>query len=468
MHESRHIYDRFKQMVDIQKKKVALSYKDQQYTYEESNNIVNSLAEKMKKDWGIKEGDVLGLLMPNSIEFVFSLLAGLKLGAIIAPFNIRLSEQELRRVVEVAEPKRTLTIEEYKPFYQYFPDIEIVGSLPSLDGNSHFTEEGTSNQKNGAFLIFTSGTTGPPKGALIRHEGVLHAVRSYHECMATSDNSSTLIAVPMFHVTGLIGQLLHVLLIGGKVRIMEKFSTNKMLAELRSFQPSILFNVPTIYQMLIREINYQYTFSFVQTVAYGGAPAGEQMIHQLKMLFPNAELHNTYGATETSSPTAIMPIGRQTEYIKAVGKPISKTKLCVVDEHDKEVEIGTAGELWIKGPCVIEEYWRNDEATKKSKQNGYWKSGDYAMLDQEGYLYILDRKKDTINRGGEKIYSTQIEQILNLHDAIEESAVIGIPDELFGERVKAFVSLKYEADITEKEIVTYAKQHLAPFKFLKL
>jgi len=286
--------------------------------------------------------------------------------------------------------------------------------------------------------------------------------------METNHHAKTLIAVPLFHVTGLIGQLMHMVLIGGTNVLMSRYQTEPFIRTIVKEKITSLFNVPTIYVMMMSHpLFHQYEYPYVKTIAYGGAPMPNETIRQLRKYFPNAVLHNAYGATETSSPTTIMPRKYPDSKIDSVGLPVPVADVKVVNEQMEECPVNEAGELLIKGPMVVEGYWNNPEANRSSFVDGYWKSGDMARIDEDGYVYIMDRKKDMINRGGEKIFSVEVENALYNHPAVLEAAVVGIPDPIFGEQVKAFVVMKEDMNVSEEEIKTFLAERLADYKVPK-
>ncbi|MFB4165473.1 class I adenylate-forming enzyme family protein [Alteribacillus sp. JSM 102045] len=313
--------------------------------------------------------------------------------------------------------------------------------------------------------IYTSGTKGKPKGAMLSHGNILHSVLNYEKHLSTNNKTVTLLAVPMFHVTGLIGQMFHMVRVGGKSVILPRYQTTPFIQTIEKEGITFLFNVPAIYQMLVStcEKNSFSSFKGIQVVAYGGAPMNTPLLQELRKWFPNANLHNTYGATETSSPTAIMPQVYLESKIEAVGKPVQGVEVKIITEDNKECAYGEIGELWVKGPMVIPRYWNNEKANKTSFEEGYWKTGDYACLDQDGFLYIKDRKKDMINRGGEKIYSIEVESVLLKHPDIKEAAVKGAPHKLFGECVEAFV-VPENRSVEKEKVLQFVAQHLADYK----
>ncbi|MBB5323285.1 acyl-CoA synthetase (AMP-forming)/AMP-acid ligase II [Anoxybacillus tepidamans] len=448
-----------------------------------TDTLANNLMEKQ-----IKKGDRIALLLGNEIEFVLTVLACAKIGAIFVPLNTKLTASELIYMMTNAGTKMLITnsllvkpLEDWliqSQFIQYcyltddqqpakrmysFKD-ELLKETP---GSEHpYTSP---SETEPLYIMYTSGTTGLPKGAVGSHINAIHSCLSYRHVLQTDHTVRTLVAIPLFHVTGLIGQLLHMMLVGGTVVLMERYQTETAIRLINQEKITFLFNVPTIYIMMMSHPLFNaFSYDFVRIVAYGGAPMSKETIIQLKRCFPNAFMHNAYGATETTSPTTIMPKHYSEEKTNSVGLPVPVADLRIVSEDGADCGPGEIGELYIKGPMVIKEYWNNKEANLSSfTEDGYWKSGDISCIDQDGFVYIMDRKKDVINRGGEKIYSIEIENILYAHPKILEAAVIGVKDPLFGEEIKAYIVKRPGEELTEEEVIIFAHKHLPKFKVPK-
>ncbi|MDQ0163603.1 acyl-CoA synthetase (AMP-forming)/AMP-acid ligase II [Bacillus alveayuensis] len=246
---------------------------------------------------------------------------------------------------------------------------------------------------------------------------------------------------------------------------MERYQNKKYIEYILKYKINFLFNVPTIFIMMstVEEFKNSH-FDFVKKVVFGGSPIYQQTFQMLKESFPNAELHNAYGATETTSPATLMPIKYPKSKVNSVGKPVPVADIKVVKENGEECRVNEIGELFIKGPMVIKEYWNNPEANEKNFTDGYWHSGDIGFMDEDGFVYVRDRKKDMINRGGEKIFSIEVEDVLKSHELITEAAVIGVPDEIYGERVKAFVVGRKLSESSIQKIKDHCQKHLAKYK----
>ncbi|MDN3016093.1 class I adenylate-forming enzyme family protein [Paenibacillus sp. BSR1-1] len=465
----------------------ALVMDGRRLTYKVMKDRVEKIAGHLQKSMGVKKGDRIALLLGNSIEFSLLVFACAKLGAIVVPLNTRLKEKELTFMLEQSGSKILFVDDEFLQKVEGMRDEDSIQGVQYffLVGNQipkrkdylpyEILEQTTTvedvevSEDDPLFIMYTSGTTGLPKGAVGSHLGAIHSSMNYELVLHTNHKAKTLIAVPLFHVTGLIGQLFHMVRVGGTSVIMRRYQTEEFIQLTAEEKVSFLFNVPTIYIMMMSHPNFSlYSYPNVNCIAYGGAPMSSETIYKLKKYFPNAYLQNAYGATETSSPATIMPRLYNEEKTSSVGLPVPVGEMMVVNEEDEPCAPGEVGELLIKGPMIVEGYWNNETANHASFLNGYWRSGDMAKIDKESFVYIVDRKKDLINRGGEKIFSIEVENVLYNHPKVLEAAVVGVPDELFGEVVKAVIVPKEGEILEEKEIKDFVAEILANYKVPKL
>ncbi|HHW37325.1 MAG TPA: acyl--CoA ligase [Bacillales bacterium] len=455
-------------------------------TYKEMYEKVENIAGNLQHLYDVGKGDRIALLLGNSIEFALLVFACARIGAIVVPLNTRLKSEELAFMLIQSETSIL------------FVDDEFVNIAEKIKGNSAtnlqylflINSEGSQykdyipfevleqkstvanvivGETDPLFIMYTSGTTGSPKGAIGNYLGAIHSSLNYEYILKTDQQTKTLIAVPLFHVTGLIGQLIHIVKVGGTSVIMRRFKTEEYIRLITEEEITFLFNVPTIYVMLTSHKDFEkYSYHFVKCIAYGGAPMSTETINAIQKYFINATLHNAYGATETHSPATIMPQDYSSDKLSSVGLPVPVAEMMVVNEFDKQCKPGEVGELLIKGPILIGGYWKNDEANKNSFFGDYWRSGDLALIDGDGFVYIMDRKKDMINRGGEKIFSIEVENVLYEHPKVLEAAVVGIPDEMWGEIVKAVIVPKKSVKIDAEDIKVFVSQKLADFKIPKV
>nr|WP_263324921.1 class I adenylate-forming enzyme family protein [Neobacillus sp. Marseille-Q6967] len=453
-------------------------------TYKEMHEKVERIAGNLQKSMCVKKGDRIVILLGNNIEFCLLVFACAKLGAIVVPLNTRLKERELSYMLKQSGSRILFVDDEFLPKVEEMRDQESIDSVEYffLIGNqtgkrkdylpyeileqSSSVVETTITEDDPLFIMYTSGTTGLPKGAVGSHLGAIHSSMNYEMVMKTDQQATTLIAVPLFHVTGLIGQLFHMVRVGGTSVIMRRFKTEEFIRLTAEEQVSFLFNVPTIYTMMMVHPDFsQYDYSRVNIIAYGGAPMSMETIYKLRKYFPNSHLHNAYGATETSSPATIMPQNFEDTKVASVGLPVPVGEMKVVNDYDEPCSPNEVGELLIKGPMIVEGYWDNEVANQTSFLDGYWRSGDLAKIDEDGFVYIVDRKKDLINRGGEKIFSIEVENVLYEHPKVLEAAIVGVPDALFGEVVKAVIVPK--ETVGEQEIKDFVAERLANYKVPK-
>lgn len=464
-------------------KKDALFLDDAKMTYEELDQQSDRLIASFQKIYKLEKGDRIVSLIGNSIEFAIVVLACLKSGIVMVPVNTKLTAPEVSYIIGHSKPKVIIAEqvllnliaecnEKYEEVHSYTKNIIVTGE-PSF-GTTHLSSllaekseplEVEITETDPAFILYTSGTTGRSKGAILSHVNVIHSVMHYQRRFQSNDEMRTMLAVPFFHVTGLVAQFLQMVYVGGSMVILKQYQNEKYIKQCYDFRVNFHFNVPTIFIMMATSpLLNEYSFDFVKIVAFGGSPIYQQTLEKLMKVFPNASYNNCYGATETTSPATIMPANFPMSKATSVGKPVDTGELKVIDTGDHELGPNEIGELLIKGPMVIGAYWDNPIANETSFVDGYWRSGDIAKIDEDGFVYILDRKKDMINRGGEKVYSIEVEDVLKKHPEIIEAAVVATPDEIFGEKVKAFIVSNTLSEADQDLIRSYCSNSLAKFK----
>ena len=450
--------------------KTAVSNEQGDLTYREFERVSKNLAAYLQNELHIRKGDRVASLIGNSLEFPIVCYACAMIGAIMVPINTKLSKEEIAYILNHSGARTILHQEPLQDKITDNPHLESQHDITQLirkvaRANLVNLRKTTVEETDPAYILYTSGTTGRPKGAVISHINVIHSVMNFKNILDSDETLSTVIAVPMFHVTGLVGQLLHQFYNGGTVYSMERYQNEAYIELVQKHKINFLFNVPTIFIMMSTSRKFlENDFSFVRKVAYGGAPIYRQTYDTMKKAFPNADLHNAYGSTETTSPTTLMPAVYDESKVRSCGRPVPVADVKIVDENGEELPAGHTGELYIRGPMVVEGYWDNEEANLKNFTDGYWHSGDLGTIDEEGFVYILDRKKDMINRGGEKIFSIEVEDVLKAHPEINEAAVVGEPDSVFGERVKAFIVSPSLNETDIEAIRSYCLERLAKFK----
>lgn len=457
--------------------KIALVDEAGHLTFEQLDRYSTNLAGYLQKEMGVKKGDRVAILIGNRIEFPLFVYAIAKIGAILVPINIRLAKAEVDFILHNSEPTVVAYEEEFVETVEEILkestalqgikkiNVEQLDSIYENNENDSSFELTNIDDEDSLFIMYTSGTTGRPKGAIVSHINVIHSILNYQKIFQTDSTLKTIIAVPIYHITGLVAQFLHLVYVGGTSYLMKRYQNEKYLKLVLGEKVNFLFNVPTIFVMLASTDEFKkHSFDFVKKVAYGGSPIYLQTLQTLKEAFPNAKLHNAYGATETTSPTTLMPLEYPDSKAPSVGKAVYGAEVKIINQNGEECGPNEIGELYIKGPMVIKGYWNNEKANEESFEDGFWKSGDIGVVDEDGFYYIYDRKKDVINRGGEKVFSVEVENVLKRFPGIVEAAVVGVPDEVFGERVKAFVvGEKINQQLIE-ELKSYCHDHLAKYK----
>ncbi|TNJ66039.1 acyl--CoA ligase [Paenibacillus hemerocallicola] len=453
----------------------ALVMHNESLTYEEMHRFIEYIASRLHGGYGVRKGERVAILLGNCMEYALVFFACSRIGAIAVPLNTRLAPKEIQFMLEQSGSMALITDMEFAEKVAAIDSVSakfIVGGeregfvpFERLIAPAEPAPHTNMDEQEPLYIMYTSGTTGVPKGAVGSHAGVIHAVMSYSRIMGTTEQDRSLDAVPFFHVTGLVGQLIHMVYTGGANVIVRRFRSSEFVRVMSEARITFTFNVPTVYVMMLLDPSFhRYRYDAFNILAYGGASMSPHTIEQLEREFPGVQLYNAYGATETTSPATVMPPRYYKSMMLSVGLPIPVIEVKIVDSSGEACAPSQMGELLIKGPNVVRRYWDNEEADEKSFEGDYWRSGDIAMMDERGFIYIMDRAKDMINRGGEKIFSVEVENILLGHPNVLEAAVVGIPDRVFGESVKAVIVPKPGTTVDEVEIQEFARHHLADYK----
>ena len=420
---------------------------------------------------GLGAGDRLAIVVPNRAEFVIAFLAALRIGAIPVPVNIREAAPEIGFIVEDCAASGLI----YDPAHDSAAQAaqELAGAAWSVpigelwlgSPDAPFDEPACRDPDATICILYTSGTTGKPKGAMLSDLGVLHSMLHYELHLGIAAGDTSLLVVPATHITGLIGLVMATLGTGAKLVMIEQFSTSNFVRIAEAEAMSFTIMVPAMYNLiLLREDLSRHDLSCWRVGAYGGSVMPVETITTLARLLPGLNLVNAYGATETTSPTSFIPLGTtDPARFDTIGKPVACAEVLIMDEDGRECPRGTQGELWIRGPMVIPGYWNRPDANATDFACGFWRSGDIGDMTADGYLRIHDRKKDLVNRGGYKIFSAEVENILLTHEQVVEAAIVGRPDPVLGERVHAFVSLG-AAGVSEQALKELCARELADYK----
>ena len=422
---------------------------------------------------GLGARDRIGVMLDNRADYLTVLLACARLGVIAVPMNVRQRAPETayalqdsgaaalifeESLAEELPPRADLPhVRHWLPYGEESVHWDGPADLPPLPVRSAVGED------DPFCILYTSGTTGRPKGAVLTHLGVITSCIGSQNHMGLSDGEAMVLAVPASHVTGIGLVLMLSLRIAGTVVIMRSFKARAFLEAAQAERVSYAILVPAMYKLCLMEADYAaFDLSHWRIGAYGGAPMPEATIAALAAQSPQLTLVNIYGSTETTSPAVMMPLGEGPRRADKVGRPLPHVDICIMGDDGRECPPGQQGEIWIAGAMTVPGYWNNPQATEAGFAAGYWRSGDIGTVDAEGYIRVLDRQKDMINRGGFKIYSAEVENVLMAHDAIVEAVVVGKPCPVLGERVAAFAVAR--APVGEDAIRAFCAERLSDYK----
>lgn len=475
-------------------------YQDERVSFEANFRATAHLAAHLAA-LGVKKGDRVALAMRNLPEWPVAFFAIASLGAIVVPLNAWWTGAELEygladsgATVLIADDKRH---ERLLPHYTALPGLYHVlvarASAP-LDGKAARLEDviGTPNDYHAladiplpdvtiapddeVTIFYTSGTTGRPKGALGTHRNLatnimsagFSAARSYlrrGEVPPEPQPRTGLLVIPLFHVTACSASMMGTLASGSTLVFMRKWEPVEAMEIIEREKVNLTGGVPTIaWQLLEHPERAKYDLSSLEAVAYGGAPAAPELVKRIYQEF-GALPGNGWGMTETMA-TVTSHAGE--DYLNrpdSAGPPVATADLRIMSEDGtRELPVGEVGELWARGPMIVKGYWHNPEATAETFVDGWVRTGDLARLDEEGFLFIVDRAKDIVIRGGENIYSIEVENVLYAHPAVTDCALIGLPHPTLGEQPVAVVHLAPGERASETELQDWVRRHLAGFK----
>ncbi len=424
----------------------------------------------------VGNGDRVALLMENRLEFALAYYAVQRVGGIAVVLNARLPADTITFMLRDAGVKLLVTSPEMAALLvssgKRPPQLEHIVTLgpppaPDMTAWSTFRESRataydrpTDDEDKPAAILYTSGTTGLPKGAIQTHRNVISNAMNAARLLGLSPEDRTLVAVPLFHATGVNSQLSAMLYAGGTSVLRPYFKTDDFIDQLVREQISVAIGVATMFWFMLESPNLAgQDLSRLRHIVYGGSPAPVQLIERLKRQFPAVQLGNVWGLTECTSIATWLPDDAALAKPDSVGLGAPTLEVRV----DNPAANGGIGELLVKGPSVIPGYWNNAAASQETLQNGWLKTGDIGRIDDEGYVYVLDRKKDMIIRGGQNIYSIEVENVLYQHPKVLEAAVVGIPDPVWGERVRAFLVAKPGQSVQAEEIREFCQERLARY-----
>ena len=396
------------------------------------------------REAGLGQGDRVAVRYGNKLEWVIAFFGTQLAGGVVVPVNTRFAEPEVDYVVEDSGAKVVLAADD--PLPDGSPDVADDLGLDDL-----------------AAIFYTSGTTGFPKGAMTTHENFVTNIENVLRIRKPRDGDPmrNLVSVPLFHVTGCNSQLLPTLADGGTTIVMPTFEVQRFLRAITEERVTVVTTVPAIFWYALTQPNVgDFDLSKVELATYGGAPIAPSLVGRIKGAFGSARVGNGFGLTETSSVSTFLPHEYADTHADSVGFAVPTVDLAV-DQPDAETGVG---ELLIRGANVVAGYWNKPDATRTTFENGWLRTGDMARVSPEGFTYIVDRAKDMINRGGENVYCVEVENALAAAPGVFEVAVLGVPDEMMGEKVGAVLVPTPGSDLDVASVMSFARDRLADFK----
>ncbi len=484
-----------------------LVFENERATIGATRSAAAKLARQLIAD-GLKPGDRIAIVARNLPEWPVAFWAGVLAGAIVTPLNAWWTGPELEygladsgASILIVDAERYERVREHLPKCSDIkkvyvsrlpeenadPQVErlegVIGgvndwaSLPAVTSLEEFPSRGPDDDVT---IFYTSGTTGKPKGAVTSHRNIISNIWNGAAAQARAflrrgeappqpdpslPQKSFLISVPFFHATGCFAIMIPALMRGDKLVMQRRFDADVALPLIERERITHFGGVPTIAWQIIEHPRVdEYDLSSIEGVAYGGAPAAPELVKRIKARFPKSTPSQGWGMTETSA-TAVSNVAEDYERKpSSTGVPAPTGEAKIVGENNKELPRGEVGELWYKGPIVVRGYWNKPEATAETFIDGWIKTGDLAKIDEEGFIYIVDRAKDMLIRGGENIYCVEVENALYDHPAVMDAAVIGKPHPTLGEEPIAVVHLKPGLSATSEDLRHHVAQKLAAFK----
>ncbi len=422
---------------------------------------------------GVGPGDRVGLMLPNVPYFPVVYYGILRAGAVVVPMNVLLKRREVAYYLGDSGAKLLFAWHEFAADAQPGADDagaeliavvpgefeQLVAAAPPRPELAEVAEDDT------AVILYTSGTTGTPKGAELTHANLRENARTKVETLIRLGEDDVILgALPLFHSFGQTAAMNAGVLAGACLTLLARFDPVKALSVMERDRVTIFLGVPTMYSaMLGVPAEQRPDTSSLRTCVSGGASLPVEVLRAFEQQFGTAILEG-YGLSETS-PVASFNHPDRDRKPGSIGTPIRDVEMKVVDEQDEDVAQGEVGEIVIKGPNVMKGYWRRPDATAEAIRDGWFHSGDLAKVDEDGYFFIVDRKKDMIIRGGYNVYPREIEELLYEHPAVAEAAVVGIPHPELGEEVGAAVGLKAGASATPEELQAFVKEQVAAYKY---
>jgi long-chain acyl-CoA synthetase len=450
---------------------------ERRWTYQEFDAAVETAA-RLIESLGVAKGDRVSLLLNNCAEYLLSYFACFRLGAWAGPVNSLLKSHEIEFIVGnsgsstvITSPDLLAGLDDARGSVESLENVVVIEPAGDWRIEAGQARGGLQSRRapvsedDEAVIIYTSGTTGKPKGVLLTHGNLLANARQIAEWLRLTEQDRALMIMPLFHVNALMTTGLAALWAGGSTVLEPKFSASRHWHTISEHRVTYFGSVATMLSML----NHSYPggvpadcdIGAFRFALCGSAPVPAEVLKKFEALF-NRPVVEGYGLSESTCRSTFNPPDERRRP-GSVGLPIGN-EVKVVDDNDREVPAGAVGEIVLRGSNIMKGYYRNEAATTEAFRGGWFHTGDLGYRDADGFFYIVDRKSDMIIRAGENIYPREIDEVLYQHPKVQDAATIGVPDELYGEEVKAFIVLRQGSDATEQEIIDFCRARLADFK----
>lgn len=449
------------------------------YSYQEFLECCEEFAAYLYGKIGICQGSHVGVMMHNTPEYCIAYYALIRLGAIMVCLPGKYKQDEVLSLAKRSDMEYLICEDEYAGWFQkdyHLNQIVCVKYTEHADGYRALYETWETRERDleeleelpsgkpdaDAMLLFTSGTTSMSKGVLLKNYQIMHAIETYRRILQVTEKEISVIATPIYHITGLVALLGLFLSSGGMLYLHKLFDAARVVREARKYGFTFLHASPTVFHLLLQEGEHTPELPDLVTLVCGSSYMPQEKLRRLHRWLPNSKFHTVYGLTETSSPAAIFPedaVG--SKRIGSSGRPIPGMMFKIVDDEQRELPCGEVGEIAVRGCNVVTAYYRQQTDSLK---DGWLYTGDLGYFDEDSYLYVVDRKKNMINRGGEKIWCYDVENELTAIEGILDAAVVGLTDEVYGEVPAALVELKKGCGLTEEEIQKYLRGRIAKYK----
>ena len=465
-------------------RKPALITSERAWTYEQANEVIDRLRVGLAEQFGLQPGETVALCLPNCGAYFFAYWAIVRSGAIAVPINTRLGPAEMLHLLKSSDARILFLHRQTRGVVEKSAaEVESIRHRVTVDyrdGDHVAWEDLLASQSTDTpppqrqgddtvIVMHTSGTTGVPKGAIMRHRDILFNIKLAIFAHSLRHEDVHMLVVPMFHATALYSLLPAAAYQGSTICVADRPDVSHVVALIERHRATTLMGVPTFFHFFAGSpLTRRHDLSSLRVIGYAGSVMPRRTIENLRELFPRALLHNFYGMTETIAMTHVLPSADALERAESIGKPLPQIRQKIIRDDGSECAPNEVGELCLHRSAIICGYWKQPDLLNASLVDDYFRTGDLAAVDPQGYVYLKGRRKEMIIVGGENVYAPEVEAALLQHDAVREASVIGVPATgvraWMGELIHAFVVLHEDADVRENDLRRHCAERLASYK----